>query len=126
MTVSEKQTLSTWLRKRDVYQDAGAEDSDTKPKQWRDDLLMEFDSIAALPVQKDASREARNSPLESHHLLMLLPVGLVLFSLGWLFGSQAISLDKIAGVSPWVWTGASVIGSLGFLVWRGQGISGRR
>lgn len=125
--MSEKQTLSTWLRKKEVYRDSSVESPDTKSRQWRDDLLMEFDSSTSVPDQKTASREDRNySPLESHHLLILLPVGLVLFALGWLFGSQTISLEKVAGVSPWVWAGSSFIGSLGFLVWRGQGISGRR
>lgn len=124
--MSEKQTLSTWLRNRDVYQDVVAEESEPQTQQWRHALLEELEYSEIATTQKPAASEVYNSPLEFHHLLLMMPVGLVLFVFGWLFGSQTISMEKIAGTSPWVWVGSSIFVSVGYLFWRGRAISWRR
>ncbi len=124
--MSEKQTLSALLRCKEVYQDVSTEEPGPKATAWRNNLLSEFESSPSLPVQKYRSDADRDTPLEVSHLLTLMPVGLALFALGWAFGSQIISLEQIARVSPLVWMSVSVVGSLAFLFWRRQSIGLRR
>lgn len=123
--MSEKQPLSTWLRSREVYQDPAAGDPKSKSHAWRHELLSEYD-FEATGHQKHEAAVTQSAPLQIHHLLMMLPVGLVLFALGWLFGSQAISMGQIASISPWIWTGCSIAMSLGYLIWRKQLFIGRQ
>ena len=124
--MSEKRTLSTWLRSREVYQDAAADDPARESGKWRHDLLSEFDDVPPSHFAKPEAQSNQSTPLEVHHLLMMIPVGLVLFAAGWLLGSQTVSMAQISRVSPWVWMGVSVICSMGFLAWRGVSFSWRR
>jgi len=117
--VSEKQTLSRLLRSKEVYEADSSQESEPKSSRWRTELLGEFAEGPSTHQQVAMLESNQNTPLEAHHLLLMLPVGLMLFAMGWLFGSQIISMEQIAGVSPWVWVGISVLGSVGFMSWRG-------
>ena len=124
--MSEKQTLSALLRSKEVYRDVAADETESINKTWRNNLLSEFDTDTASSPLKHSQEVDSSTPLEVSHLLSMMPVGLALFGLGWAFGSQTLSLEQIARVSPWVWVGGSVVGSLVFLMWRGQSFGWRR
>ena len=121
--MSDKKTVSQWLRNKDAFEGAEAA---PPTSQWREALLADYEHPTM--VQAPVEEPERRAPLQVHHLVLMAPAGVALFGLGWMFGNGAVALEQVARISPLVWMGLAVSGSLGFLVWRGRGrgLLGRR
>ena len=119
--MTEKRTLSRWLRSEEVYRDESPASVD---KNWREGLLAEFEY--KLPAEPATVVIERRAPLQFHHLALMAPVGVVLFALGWIFGSGATALDQVARISPMAWAICAAASSGGFLLWRGRGLMAKR
>jgi len=115
--MSEKRTLSRWLRSEEVYRESASEVNDAENSQWRDALLLEFDPQTAKPIARRVAEPEGQIRIQAHHLIWFAVAGVALFLMGWMFGSQIISIEKISNVSPWIWVGGSFVGSMGFLYW---------
>ncbi len=118
--MSEKRTLSRWLRSAETYT---AEEQPLHEDHWREALLADYEHV---PV-RSAVRASEPSPqvsvaLQIQHLPIVAIVAVVFFGLGWLFGSGTAVLQQVSRISPLVWMGCAVAASLGFLSWRGRGL----
>ncbi len=118
--MTEKRTLSSLLRDGEVYVDDKTTPSDNI---WREALLEGFEH-SAVTTKKAPAEEAR-SPLQWHHLGLMAPAGLGLFSLGWILGSGISVVEQMSRISPAVWVGIAVLGS-GMFFFRMQLGLGRR
>jgi len=119
--MSEKQTLSRWLRTTAVYH---ADDAPQTNSDWRAALLVDFEHDT--PPERNSAKLNTRAPLQFHHLVLMAPAAVVIFWLGWLFGSGTTVADQISRVSPIVWTACAVVGAAGFLAWRSPVLGGRR
>ncbi len=123
--MTEKRTLSRWLRNEDVYDVMSSDVRDAPDKPWREALLMELHENTARPMAKAQPAAEESSSLQIHQALWLSLAGLGLFCLGWLFGNGVIAMQQISKISPWLWMSGSLVLSVGFWSWRGLGVKGR-
>jgi len=111
----EDKSVGRLLRTADVYRDA---DAPAPAAGWREALLMDFDE-APQPAETSVVIAETAAPLRPRHLLMMAPMGVALFLLGWWLGRGGVSTEEFTAVPPSVWVGcAGAIAGL-TLLWTG-------
>lgn len=119
--MSEKRTLSRWLRTENVYRDESAAPPD---RSWRNTLLADFEH--SVPAERKAVAPEARAPLQWHHLVLMAPAGVVLFGLGWIFGSDTTVVAQANKVPPMAWAAFAITSSAVFMIRRGMEMKRRR